>query len=133
MSAMAQRLAASSGPSAESALLDLCRTTLAALMSLEQQLETHPSRGDGTGSMRWAGLLAWPAASLTAAPGLLPQAGPDILGELVEAACGVFAFYTKTSISLGADAVAEVQSYLPGALRVVLHAAGRLAMPGEVS
>ena len=126
MAAVGRHLAASSGPTAEDALLSLCHISWNAL-ELLQQLERHLGKGGGTGSMQWAGLLAWPAAALSAAPLLLPLAGPDTHGELLEAACGLISVYMAASSKLGADAMAETKTHLPAALRVVLHAAGWLA------
>lgn len=130
VSAVGHRLAASSGPTAEAALITLCRITSSSLLLLDQ-LEKHPLGGGGRGSMHWAGLLAWPTASLSALPLLLPLARHDNVVKLNEAACGVITAYLAASSSLGADAVAEAQAHVPAALRIVLHAADRLAMPGE--
>lgn len=130
MSAMGRRLAASSGPTAEATLLSLCRISWTAL-SLQQQVDRHPSGRDSTDGMHWPGLLAWAAAALTAASVLLPVGGTRNHGQLTSAACGVVAAYFKYNSRLGADAVAGAQAHLPGALCVVLHTANWLAMPGE--
>lgn len=130
MSAVGRRLAASSGPAAEAALISLCRISWDAL-ALAGQLDKHSVGGGGSGSMPWEGLLAWPAAALSAAATLLPLAGPDTHGKLLKAACGIIAVYLAASSTVGADVVAKAQSHLPAALRIVLHTAGRLAMPGR--
>lgn len=132
MSAMGRRLAASSGPTAEATLLSLCRISWTAL-SLQQQVDRHPSGRDSTDGMHWPGLLAWAAAALTAASVLLPVGGTRNHGQLTSAACGVVAAYFKYNSRLGADAVAGAQAHLPGALCVVLHTANWLAMPGHAS
>ena len=112
MSAVGQRLAASSGLNAEAALLSLCRISWNALALLAEQLERQRFGGRCTGSMHWAGLMAWPAAALSAAPVLLPLAGPATHGELLEAACKLISYSPVTSSRLGADAAAEAHKHL---------------------
>ena len=130
MPAVGRRLAASSGPIAEAALFCLSLMSQTVLMSAGQ-LERHRSWGADMDSMQQAGLLAWPAAVLSAASVLLPVARPDSHEELLKPACGLIAVYLVASSRLGADAVGEAQAPLPAALRILLHAAGRLARSGE--
>lgn len=112
LSAVGRRLVAFSGPIAEVALISLCRIASSAL-GLAEHLERHPSEAAGMGSMQWAGLLAWPAAVLSAAPELLPLADPVTHGGLLDAACTVVCVYRGVSSKQGGGAEAAAEAHLP--------------------
>lgn len=106
MSAVGRWLAPSCGPMADVTVLSLCCISMSVLLGLEELEEKSSSRG-GMGSMHWAGMLAWPAAVLSAAPELLLLFGSDTRGQLLEPVSGMIAAYMKVSSRLGGDAEAK--------------------------
>ncbi len=87
VAALGWRLAAHEAPPADAhpnpapTYLALCRIAFN-IQLLVQKVEEWQARGPRLSSKQLAGLLAWPAAVIAAAPVMLPSAGHDAHGQL---------------------------------------------------
>ncbi len=99
-----------------------------------RNLEKRQASGSPLSSEQLAGLLAWPAAVVAAAPAVLPSAGHDVHGQLCMTVMPVITEHLAVlSANSGESAVhaaaqAEAHRQLPALVRACEHAAGRLAV-----